>query len=412
MNHPIAPEVLRTVGESSRIAGLKVKAGNLGRRTKCKVELPKVKVDNLGKRTKCIDSSSSLPGTISTAGQSSSDESERGQRNDKLSRAAGFAIMKQMNHFDSSTRLEDNGFRPFVELAWKDLKVESQLGSGGFSSVYCASIVPEERQDSQQRSPMIRDAMNHRKFAVKLLDKKVWNKDLNYVCQAAADLALEAKMLSRLNHENIIQLYGTSAVISFMDQRGYFLVLGLLSETLARRLQRWRASGHKRVAHRLRSAAIGIARGMEYLHKNNVVFRDLKPNNVGWCQESGKIQIFDFGLSVELHKGERLKSTVGTPRYMAPEVALGTGYDSSCDVHSFGIVLWQICSLQKGPFPGKKREEIWELVAIKGQRPPLDSVYCPERIKKLMEDCWDENPQVRPTFKVIRKRLEKVLRTM
>ena len=335
-HHAIAPQALLVIGASSRM------------------RLPKVKLGDIGKGSKYVDSSSSsLPATVSTDAMSSSeDESEEihCHRDDEKSRAAGLAVMKQMHRFDSSSSLQDNGFLPFVELTWNELNVDDLLGSGGFSSVYSARILPRAKDHHCNVVPTFRDSMCHRTFAVKLLDKKIWQKDIKYISQAAADLALEAKLLSRLNHENIIQLHGTSAgcpSASFLDQRGYFLVLGLLSETLSRRLQRWRSSGHKCVIRRLQIAAIGIVKGMEYLHSNHIVFRDLKPQNVGWCETTGKIKIFDFGLAVELPKGAKLKSTVGTPRYMSPEIPSGQGYDFSCDVYSFGILLWQAVFVTK-----------------------------------------------------------------
>lgn len=151
---------------------------------------------------------------------------------------------------------------------------------------------------------------------------------------------------------------------------------------------------------------------MEYLHKNNIVLRDLKPNNVGWCETTGKLKIFDLGLAKEIRHGEKLTSVVGTPRYMGVEMITGEGYGFSCVVHAFGIVLWQLTSLQRGPFPRKTKGEVWELVAKEGKRPPLDSICCPKKISQLMEECWDASPQERPTFKAIRKRLVKVLRTL
>lgn len=95
------------------------------------------------------------------------------------------------------------------------------IGSGGFSCVYLASVLPEPKS-----------------YAVKCLDKKMWHSDSHRLLMAASDLAMEAKLLSRLNHENIIQLHGMSRELptqSFNDQRDFFLVLDLLDETLHER---------------------------------------------------------------------------------------------------------------------------------------------------------------------------------
>lgn len=60
----------------------------------------------------------------------------------------------------------------------------------------------------------------------------------------------------------------------------------------------------------------------------------------------------------------------------------------------------------------KAAEELLQEVVLKGIRPSFESVSCPEQIKKFIEECWDADPQQRPTFRTIRKRLEKILSTL
>ena len=149
--------------------------------------------------------------------------------------------------------------------------------------------------------------------------------------------------------------------------------------------------------NRLETAAKGIARGMEYLHKNNILFRDLKPKNIGFDEATGAVKIFDFGLACEKDMGDRLNAAAGTPRFMAPEVISGKTYGLSCDVYSFGMVLYQICSLRM-PCATKKfksKEDLFDYVVIQRRRPSLKSLSCPTSIKKLIKECWHPDPQRR-----------------
>jgi serine/threonine protein kinase len=174
-------------------------------------------------------------------------------------------------------------------------------------------------------------------------------------------------------------------------------------------LERWKANEHKFLFERLKAAAVGIARGMEYLHANKVAFRDLKPRNIGFDAATGTVKIFDFGLACEMEENKR-GSPVGTIRYMAPEVASGQPYGLSCDVYSFGIILWQICSLRiKFVHKLKTKAAILHYVVIKGGRPSLKSLDSPKNIKKLIEGCWHPDPQCRPSFTNVCELLEDVL---
>lgn len=294
---------------------------------------------------------SSLQSTRSTI-ESSLEGWEIPQRSDQLSKEAGFAVLEQMEHFDSFSSLPDSDLTP-VELSWEDLSVGDLLGSGGFSSVFQVSILPEQRETDSGRtnhnsSSEHRTSLQKGSYALKFLDEKLWQQADRF-CDAAADLGLEAKLLSHLNHDNIIKLHGVSGgcpSTSFQRKGGFFLVLDFLEDTLDNRLAQWRATKQMSLLYRLESTVIGIALAMEHLHENNIVWRDLKPRNIGY--KTGQVKLFDFGLAKEIDLGERLCSSAGTPRFMAPEVAMSKMYGLSGDAYSFGIVLWQLCSL-KGP---------------------------------------------------------------
>ena len=167
------------------------------------------------------------------------------------------------------------------------------------------------------------------------------------------------------------------------------------------------ANRANRLLHRIESAAIGIARGMEYLHSKGIIYRDLKPQNIGFDLQ-GTVRIFDFGVAREMHQvllqGERLGFT-GTPRYMANEVGAGDMYDLSADVYSFGVLLWQICTLRL-PFHKMNSLDDYQASVVTGhKRPPLGPVKNAD-LSTLIGKCWNLNPNHRPTFSAVVTRLE------
>jgi serine/threonine protein kinase len=98
-------------------------------------------------------------------------------------------------------------------------------------------------------------------------------------------------------------------------------------------------------------------------------------------------------------------TNVGTPLYMAPEVASGH-YDSKADVYSFGLILYEIVS-GTGVFSddAKKLQLFYDMV--KGKRPDIPENVIPFT-RKLIERCWSESPTERPSFSEIWKSLQEV----
>lgn len=80
---------------------------------------------------------------------------------------------------------------------------------------------------------------------------------------------------------------------------------------------------------------------LEYLHTNNIIYRDLKPQNL-ICNTNGYIKLVDLGASKFLKKGDRTFTVIGTPHYTAPEVIKQDGYGYEADYWSLGVVLFEI----------------------------------------------------------------------
>lgn len=364
------------------------------------MDIPLVKHHHLQNDDADSSSSSTTETTHPSSGPSDSSS------NHHIGIGIGAVMIRRASQFFSVQGLPKNQLRRVSKLNWDDLDVGTLLGTGGFSSVYDVKIRPGASDAC---------ICTDKKFAIKFLDSKMWYQGAGHLSHATADLALEAKLLTRLNHPNIIQIHGMTQGCpskSFdTDKRGFFVILDLLDETLHDRLKQWSETNHDNVLLRLKTTAIGIAKGMEYLHSKNVAFRDLKPRNIGYCASTGEVKIFDFGLAACNTSEEQTRRTmVGTFRYLAPEVMLEQGYGQSCDVYSFGIVLWQIVSLQqKFAYKIRTRAEFVEWVIRRGGRPSLKNLACPKRVNRLIKECWCADPQARPTFKTIRSRLEKVV---
>ena len=158
-----------------------------------------------------------------------------------------------------------------------------------------------------------------------------------------------------------------------------------------------------------------IAKGMQYLHTKEIIYRDLKPENV-LINDSPtapstnlyelRIKIADFSISKPIQNPAVSEKTftkqVGTSIYRAPEVMTDEEkiYGTSVDVFSFAMVCFKILSGSE-PFEGE-----FQRVALirKGKRPDLSKELgdrCPRYLQKCIEEWWDPVAEKRPTFKEI-----------
>lgn len=255
----------------------------------------------------------------------------------------------------------------------------------------------------------------------------------NMYSVAAADLVGEAFLLSKLSHPNIVRLYGVSSGDidqAFLHKGGFFFIMEALTSVLDDVLQDWRNLKQGQITsvgdflrqsteqipgiqERL-AIALEIATGMEYCHSQCIIFRDLKPHNVGTSREGG-LRLFDFGLARESPSG-MCRGKAGSLRYMAPETIANKFTCYASDVYAFGIVLWELLSLERPP---NQNNEMWDepndferAVCIDGFRPPLtEQVIESDAIRELIKSCWQEDFQRRPTFIRIIDTLQELLQT-
>uniref|UniRef100_A0A7S1Y5A0 Protein kinase domain-containing protein n=1 Tax=Grammatophora oceanica TaxID=210454 RepID=A0A7S1Y5A0_9STRA len=266
-------------------------------------------------------------------------------------------------------------------------------------------------------------------YALKHLHPQMTHKQRDFTA-SAIDLVLEAKLLGCLDHDNIVKLYGVTkgSLSNVFASSGYFLLLDRLHGTLEDKIQDWiglekmkhltltdKSVGaeqldlrmkerSKLVDQRLGSVGLDVARGMEYLHRHRIIFRDLKPSNVGFGPD-GTAKIFDFGLAREvIDSKRRMTGNTGSLRYMAPEVNRREHYGLSADIYSYGVMLWEMCTLHK-PYKGMNKEEHAEMVIHKGFRPKINAVPGSPELKKLIQACWSANAQHRPNFTYVRRAL-------
>ncbi len=248
------------------------------------------------------------------------------------------------------------------------------------------------------------------RFVIKRLRPELQGEDR---IKGIKDLAIEANFLGSLSHENIVSLRGISDADPCDTNGIFFVVLEKLVCTLEQRINHWRRGLPMHLKElwldRL-NVAHGIASAILYLHSLRIIYRDLKPDNVGF-DAIGTVKLFDVGLakSIPLHSDSKdalfiLTGNTGSLRYMSPEVALNLPYNFQADTYSFGILFWQICALYP-PFNGYTRRMHAKFVIQKGYRPKLDASW-PPSWSRLMRTCWASDIHTRPSFDEIVQILE------
>uniref|UniRef100_A0A803SYG5 Tyrosine-protein kinase n=1 Tax=Anolis carolinensis TaxID=28377 RepID=A0A803SYG5_ANOCA len=207
----------------------------------------------------------------------------------------------------------------------------------------------------------------------------------------------EARILKQYDHPNIVKLIGVCT-----QRQPIYIVMELVPG--GDFLSFLRKKKDELKTKQLVKFALDVAAGMAYLESKNCIHRDLAARNclVG---ENNVLKISDFGMSRQEDDGVYSSSGLKQIpiKWTAPEALNYGRYTSESDVWSYGIFLWETFSLGVCPYPGMTNQQAREQVE-KGYRMSAPQ-KCPEEIYKIMQRCWDYNPEMRPKFSEIQKEL-------
>jgi serine/threonine protein kinase len=209
----------------------------------------------------------------------------------------------------------------------------------------------------------------------------------------------EINIISSLRHPNIVLYMGAS-----IEKDNYYMITEYLPKgSLFDYIHRDKGKLTERDQINI---AFEIAVALKYLHSRNFVHCDLKSSNI-LIDDNWKIKIGDFGLSKFFDKNnpEQNRGRIGTPHWMAPEILKGENYEFSADIFSFGMILWEIISLEI-PYYGINPIQVISLVADEKKIVKIPKVGHPV-IKNLIESCLQYEANNRPKLDEIVLTLEK-----
>ncbi|CAB9516961.1 activated protein kinase kinase kinase 7 [Seminavis robusta] len=358
------------------------------------------------------------------------------------------------------------GYAPSLAVVNRDeVRVGALLGQGTYSDVFevaglelsdsddddedtmtgleanINSIARAARQSLQAKA---RDDKGRCQYAIKHLKPDLL-KDSKSFESAAADLIMEAKWLSIVNHPNIVKMHGiamggTAAYACSGLYDSFFVIVDKIHETLYDRLKTWRQQSATHLCNPTNTTlmlkmdiALQLGDALSYLHERRLVFRDLKPHNCGLTKD-GKVLLFDFGFCRELpdidpdipeyiggtlvwgeedaQQGDDARlygmSGKGTLMYMSPETLGTRRYNQKADVYGWSIILYEMLTLRR-PYAIESVEGHRRTIFRRGERPPLGGSGIPRTLQHLLENSWDACIARRYTMQEAVLHLEHVL---
>ena len=249
-------------------------------------------------------------------------------------------------------------------MAGDRYEILERIGTGGMSDVYKAKCHKLNRF-----------------VAVKVL-KQEFSENANFVSK----FRTEAQAAAGMMHPNIVNVYdvGEEAGTQYIVME---LVEGI---TLKQYIEKKARLSVKEAI----SIAIQVSMGIEAAHKNRIIHRDIKPQNI-MISKDGKVKVTDFGIAKAVTSNTITSNVMGSVHYTSPEQARGGYSDEKSDIYSLGVTMFEMLT-GRVPFNG----ETTVAIAIKHIQEPMPSPreYIPEipiSVEQIVFKCTQKSPDRR-----------------
>ena len=205
----------------------------------------------------------------------------------------------------------------------------------------------------------------------------------------------EVRIMKKLGHEHIIQLYAVCTEGEPMYIVTEFMKNGILLDYLQK------GEGQHMKLPELIDVAAQVASGMAYLEVQHLIHRNLGARNI-LVGEGNIVKIANFRMAGVIIDGEYIPE-IGEKfhiRSTAPEARFHDHFSIKSDVWSYGIFLWELITYGQMPYQEMKNAEV--LLRLKQGYHLPQPFGCPDALYQVMINCWKDKPEERPTFEFLK----------
>ena len=214
------------------------------------------------------------------------------------------------------------------------------------------------------------------------------------------DFLQSANLMKNLQHSNLIQFYALCLKEDPVLIITEFMKRGSMLEYL-------RGEGRSLKLSQLIDMAAQVTEGMAYLERRKIIHRDLTARNIQ-VGEGILCKVANFELARVLDTDKAVyvgrKEEKVAIKWMAIEAASQNRFNIKSDVWSFGIVLYEIITYGRFPYPGMTNAQAQQQIQ-QGYRMPRP-MGCPDKLYDIMLNCWQEEPANRLTFETLQQKLD------